>query len=103
MKHYKDFAKRFLGGTDIATIKVMTNWENYDIATGADSSYWAYWIDGEAEIGDHYYLLKEIKRVTWLVVADEETINILEKYDNWKTLKIYRAGEHGYIFQLLDE
>lgn len=103
MKYYKEFCKKFIGSTDIARIKVMTNWENYDIQTGADDSYSAYWIDGEAEIGHHYSLLKEIKRVTWLVVADEIDITILEKYDNEKTLKIYRAGEHGYIFQLLDE
>jgi len=106
MKNYKDFEKRLLGSTDIATLKVITNSENYELATGMDSSFSAYWIEGDAEIGEHYNLLKKFENVTWLVIGDEINLNIVETYSDGaiftpKEVRIYNSGYHGYIIQVL--
>lgn len=105
MKNYRDFDKVHMGETDIATIllsyTINGTEKTFEIATGEDSRFSAYYIEGEAEIGSHYNLIFEAECVNKASFSDEDGENSKFEYDEEKTIRLYRAGVHGFILQVL--
>lgn len=102
MKNYKEFETIELGESDIASVTVRVPNDAFTLNFGKDGSYKAYYVLGEAEIGEHYKLIKEVA-ACWLKVYDDEKLvfksnNYCDKYN---TLRVYRAGENGCIIWFL--
>lgn len=102
MKNYKEFNQIALGTSDIASITVRTPMDAFVVHFGKDSDYYAYLIEGEAEIGGHYTLVKECD-ACWMRVFDDNKLTFESKnyYGTYNTLRIFRAGEHGCIIQFM--
>ena len=100
MKNYKEFEQKFIGASDIASLTCRSVNDVFSIDFGKDGTYYAYIVDGVAEIGEHYTLVKSCKH--WLKIFDdcEKTIDI---YRYGSTINIYRAGEQGCIIQIIKE
>ena len=65
------------------------------IYSGAGNDYYAYIVDSDAEIGEHYTKVAEFKG--WLRIYDD---SFLTHEFNADKISIYRAGEMGCIIQL---
>lgn len=101
-KHYKEYDKIFIAETDIATIKILTSYRYDEIPTGIDGFFGAYLVDNQAIIGEHYKNILTIDETYFLIIADEYSMNQKFEFDNKKTIKIYNAGNFGYIIQIID-
>ncbi len=109
-KSYKEFKKVYIGESDIATLIVRTcenyevtkenysKWGVYSLNFGKDSNYNAYVVDETAIIGEHYNLV--IHGKAWIKIYDDEGLTFKARA---KEIKIYRAGQHGCIIQLIEE
>lgn len=96
MKHYKEFQKKYIGSSDIASLTIRSG-NNVDMLHfDEDGEYRAYIITEPAEIGEHYNLVFEGKH--WIRIYDDDELTFHAKAD---VIKIYRAGEFGCIIQLL--
>lgn len=100
MKNYKDYEKKFIGASDIATLVAVGCCENGlktgMIHFGSDGSYSAYIVDQDAEIAEHY---KKVDSFTdWLKIYDDESMVF---YVHGKEINIYRAAEMGCIIQAI--
>ena len=101
-KSYKDFPLQQLGCSDIASLTFRTPMYSFPVNFGKDGSYSAYMIEGDAEIGAHYELVKEVGNAGWLKVYDDEGLTFKSDIHNaCYTLRVYRAGEMGCIIQFL--
>lgn len=106
-KTYKDFEKRYIGSSDIATIiAVGFDTDGKDgacIKTGAihfgsDGGYSAYYVDdASAEIGAHYEKVFECSN--WLKVYDDNGLT-LRVDEPGATISIYQAGNFGCIIRV---
>lgn len=100
-KSYKDFEKEYIGSSDIASLILAghSRWglKLHDLHFGIDDSYQAYIVNGECEIGEHYRF--EAEFYTWLNIYDDDE---LVKEFRADIIRVYRAGEHGCIIQLLN-
>lgn len=102
MKTYKDFEKQFIGYSDIASLILAGYKEGEGFLTiplhfGQDDSYYAYVVNGEAEIGNHYDIMAEFNG--WMKIYDDE--ELVRTFKGEKII-IYRAAEMGCIIQILD-
>lgn len=101
LKYYKDFPKEYIGGSDAAALLFAGSSENGLISQwvdfGGDSSYHAYIVEGEAEIGAHYSFVIEFRH--WLKIYDD--ISLVHTFYAEK-IKVYRAGCYGCIIQLIN-
>ena len=83
MRSYKEYEKKYIGMSDIANLILAGSSDNGLRLTalhfGMDNDYYAYIVDSDAEIGEHYTKVAEFN-------ADK--------------ISIYRAGEMGCIIQL---
>ena len=102
MKNYKEYERKYIGGSDIAALVLVGCDENGAktqlLDFGGDNSYMAYIVDENAEIGAHY---KEVATFNyWLKIYDdhERTFSVYAK-----EIKIYRAGDYGCIIQIIGE
>lgn len=100
MKTYKDFEKQYIGLSNIASLILVGCGKNglslKELHFGQDASYQAYIVEGEAEIGGHYYKVAEFD--SWLKIYDDEG---LVKRFSGKNIIIYRAAEMGCIIQII--
>lgn len=101
LKYYKEFPKEYIGDSDIAALLFAGLSENGLISQwvqfGGDSSYDAYIVDEEAEIGAHYSFIVEFKH--WLIIYDDLS---LSRTFYAEKIKVYRAGNYGCIIQLIN-
>lgn len=102
MKNYKDFEQEYIGSSDIASLILAgcgsDGLKLKELHFGTDSSYRAYIVKGEAEIGAHYEKVEEFK--SWLKIYDDDE---LVKSFRAEKIIVYRAGEMGCIVQLINE
>lgn len=103
MKSYKEYEKVYIGSSDIASLTVVAARANGDqlaqsLEFGIDSNYFAYLVDSNAYIGDHYKLVQSCK--CWMKVFDDDELTLKL---NAPIINIYRAGECGCIIQSLEE
>lgn len=100
MKTYKDFEKQYIGDSDVASLILVGCGKNglnlKELHFGQDASYHAYIVEGEAEIGSHYYKVAEFE--SWMKIYDDEG---LVKRFNGKQIIVYRAAEMGCIIQII--
>lgn len=102
MKTYKDFEKKYIGGSDIAALilvgcrgeeGVKTEQLHFD----EDGNYSAYIVtESDVEIGSHYTKVATYNH--WLKIYDDDGLTY--RVDA-KEINIYRAGEFGCIIQII--
>ena len=103
MKSYKEYERVYIGSSDIASLTVVGP-RNQGVSLAKsldfniDSNYFAYLVDGEANIGDHYKLVQCCKY--WMNVFDDQELTLKLSAP---TIKVYRAGDCGCIIQCLYE
>lgn len=101
MKSYKKFGSKLIGYSDYASL-LLAGPRNEEGLTsqfihfGGDGRYFAYIVNEEAEIGEHYSLVAEFD--SWMRIYDDETM--VCNFDA-KHIKVYRAAGFGCIIQLL--
>lgn len=100
MKNYKDFEKQYIGDSDIASL-ILAGCDNNGLSLkelhfGMDASYHAYIVEGEVEIGSHYYKVAEFE--SWMKIYDDE--GLVKKF-NARKIIVYRAAEMGCIIQTI--
>lgn len=96
MKNYKDFEKKSIGSSDIASLTVRSGMKVAPLNFGEDGAYSAYIVTEDAEIGSHYKLTFEGKG--WITIFDDTRLTFEARADE---IKIFRAGEFGCIVHLL--
>ena len=96
MKTYKDFEKRPIGDSDIASLTVRYPMKAEVLNFGSDGSYSAYIVTENAEIGEHYRLVSQ--GTHWAIIYDEFGKTFSCHADE---IMIYRAGGFGCIIQLI--
>ncbi len=106
MRDYHDYERIYLGYSDIASLTIVGPRDFKDdqmgslaesLYFGIDGDYYAYIVDGDAEIGGHYKLVQTCE--VWMKVYDDEG---LVKTFRAPKINIYRAGDAGCIIQKLD-
>lgn len=102
MKSYKNYGKRFIGVSDIASLSLVGLEESGRLKHaflnfGMDGRYSAYIVDKDAEIGGHYKLRDTF--YGWLKIYDDDELVV--EYRGAE-IKVYRAGEKGCIIQIMD-
>ena len=101
MKDYHDYPKINIGYSDIAALVAVgcdENGVNSEIIKfGGDSSYHAYLVDDDAEIGNHYTKVAEFSH--WLKIYDDEGLTFDKSADRFE---IYTAGDYGCIIKQID-
>ena len=103
MKSYKEYEKVYIGSSDIATLTIVALRDNGEqlaqtLDFGIDSNYFAYLVDSNAYIGDHYKLTQRCR--FWMKVFDDQELTLDLHAPK---INIYRAGDCGCIIQLLSE
>ena len=108
MKNYKtDYEKHYIGTSDIASLLLVafdSDLRSEFLNFGKDGSYYAYVVDEECEIPEHYTLKHSFKRSDdsscscWLKIYDDDQVICQFRAAE---IKIYRAGEQGAIVQLI--
>lgn len=68
------------------------------IKFGGDGSYWAYIVDEDAEIGEHYKKVTEYDY--WMKIYDDDGLTYKSPYG--KHVNVYRAGDYGVIIQITE-
>lgn len=98
MKSYKDFNKIPIGDSDIAALVMVGCDGDHGVKAmmlnfGQDASYYAYYVDEPATIGEHYRKIAEFTH--WFKIYDDTEL----VFDADGDFTIYRAGEMGCIIQ----
>lgn len=101
MKSYKEYPKKYLGGSDYAALTMVGCKENTGLTSailhfGEDGIYDAYFVDENAEIGSHYELIATFNY--WIKIYDD--YNLTTSLSG-STINIYRAGDYGCIIQVI--
>ena len=101
MKTYKDFEKKYIGGSDIASLVMVGCRRDEGLKTeplffGEDGAYYAYIVDEETEIKSHYTKVAAFNH--WLKIYDDDGLTFVE---NAKEINVYRAGQFGCIIQII--
>lgn len=101
MKTYKEYPKKYLGSSDYAALTMVGCKENTGLTSeilhfGEDGIYDAYFVDENAEIGNHYELIATFNY--WLKIYDD--YNLTTSLSG-STINIYRAGNYGCIIQVI--
>lgn len=97
MKTYKDFEKQYIGSSDIARLTLIGAEKVQFLEFNEDASYYAYIIEGDCKIGEHYKNVAEFK--DWLKIVDDE--EIVRTFEGRKII-VYRAGMRGCIIQIIE-
>lgn len=107
MKNYKlDYNREKIGVSDIACL-IFVGMDKSDernpvkstvIDFAGDGEYFAYIVDEECEIPEHYNKVAEFD--SWLKIYDDE---ILTSRYYAKKINVYRAAGYGCIIQLIKE
>lgn len=101
MKSYKDYEKRFIGSSDIASLVLVgcdaDGLKSEFLNFGEDGEYRAYIVGSYTEIPEHYKHVYTFE--CWLKIYDDEELTYSERA---KEFNIYRAGEFGCIIQVIN-
>lgn len=109
-KNYKEYQKKSIGGSDIATLIIASPGISdgsgkggdtgmlKELWFGSDGSYSAYVVDENCIIPDYYKLFSRSK--SWIKIYDDAGLKFNEYA---KEINIYRAGDYGVIIQLLGQ
>lgn len=93
MRSYKEYEKKYIGMSDIANLILAGSSDNGLRLTalhfGMDNDYYAYIVDSDAEIGEHYTKVAEFKG--WLRIYD----------DSFLTHEGYPRGDFSFEEQTL--
>ena len=100
MKNYKEFERIYIGSSDVASLTLRAPNASHILTFGEDGAYFAYFVKGEAEIGEHYRL--DFESHGWLWIYDDEKRQ-QQIGDARTTIRVYRAGLRGCIIQVLAE
>lgn len=101
-RSYKEYDKVYIGSSDMAELVFRGCGGNHPYSAlahvrfGEDGSYYAYVVDENAEIGDHYELAYTCH--TWLMIYDDEERTFNRRADRFD---VYRAGERGCIIRMI--
>lgn len=100
MKTYRDFTKKYIGASDIASLILVGCGDNglnlKELSFGEDGSYHAYVVDeNNVKIGSHYHKVAEFN--SWMKIYDDEE---LVKVFRAEKIIVYRAAEMGCIIWL---
>lgn len=104
MKSYKDYEKKFIGDSDIASLILAGYVEGKgldlkELHFGQDASYSAYIVEGDdVEIGSYYSKVAEFN--SWMKIYDDEG---LAKSFHADRIIVYRAAEMGCIIQVINK
>ena len=106
MKNYKDYEQQYIGGSDIASlilrgINTDGELELKALKFGGDGIYWAYVVDADTEIPEHYTQVAEFKY--WMQIYDDARKTATFRADGDETIKVYRAAMRGCIIQRAKE
>lgn len=106
MKNYKDYEKQCIGCSDIASLilrGINTNdeLELKALEFGGDGVYWAYIVDADTEIPEHYTQVAEFK--CWMQIYDDMARTATFRTKGNEKIKVYRAGMYGCIIQRAKE
>lgn len=101
MKNYKEYATKYLGDSDIACLILVGCSEKDGLQLDTldfeeDGSYYAYIVDENARIGEHYTKVAEFYH--WLKIYDDFGLTFRV---NAKKVIIYQAGAFGCIIQVI--
>lgn len=101
MKSYKEYAKRYIGTSCIASLILVGCKDNAGVSAeilkfGKDASYDAYVCDSESEVGKHYSLVTEF--AAWMKVYDDS--GLVTEFRGTK-IQVYRAAEQGCIIKIM--
>lgn len=120
MKNYKEYAKQHIGGSDVSALTVTAFGENgleaHVLKFGTDGEYFAYIVDADCQIPDHYELTLHVSPYTitfhgqdgsithgvpsgWFKIYDDGKMQFSSDFTNG--MNVYRAGERGCIIQIL--
>lgn len=103
MKDHREYEKKIIGGSDIASLTYRTPQKAGILNFGGDGVYMAYVVDAECEIPKYYELTAESIATdgwgTWLKLYDDS--GLAEEFRSEKGIKIYQAGGYGCIIQIL--
>ena len=107
MKNYKlDYSREKIGVSDIACL-IFVGMDKSDehwsikcevIEFAGDGDYFAYIVDEECAIPEHYN--KEAEFDSWLRIYDDD---ICTRNFHAKKINVYRAAGYGCIIQLIKE
>lgn len=106
MENYKDYEKQCIGCSDIASLilrGINTNdeLELKALKFGGDGVYWAYIVDADTEIPEHYTQVAEFKY--WMQIYDDMARTATFRTKGNEKIKVYRAGMYGCIIQRAKE
>lgn len=100
MRSYKEYRKKMIGYSDISALIMAGGSDDglkvEELSFGGDGLYYAYMLDGEAKIPEHYELVAEFKN--HLKIYDDDKLTISMR--SYK-IRVYRAGDFGCIIQQL--
>lgn len=101
MIDYHDFARQFIGSSDIASLalvgcKAGTGAVAEMLHFGEDGNYYAYIVDQKIEIPSHYKLVTSFE--SWVKIYDDD--ELIYKCSA-PQIDIYRAGDFGCIINIL--
>ena len=96
MKSYKEYDKKHLGGSDIASLTVRMPNETAILDFGEDGDYRAYIVDEDAVIGEHYREVLTAHNWIWIFDDFGKRTEVVSP-----TIKIYRSGSFGVVIQTL--
>lgn len=97
MKHYKDFDKICIGGSDAARLIADSPSNIGRIRFVEDGAYSAYECFGDVAIGSHY--TKVFSCTHWLAIYDDGGL-AYKKHEmdtGYHHVDIYRSGDYGCI------
>ena len=96
MKNYKDFEKRFIGGSDSAFLTITgSDSTKTELKFGEDGEYYAYIVPEDTEIGGHYVKHAELEGSVTITDDDGDEIKLIAD-----RIEFFRAGEFGCVIRL---
>ncbi len=96
MKNYKDFEKRFIGGSDSAFLTITgADGTKTELKFGEDGEYYAYIVQEDTEIGSHYVKRAEFEGSATITDDDGDEIKLIAD-----KIEFFRAGDFGCIIRL---
>lgn len=86
-----------LGGSDIASLKIITDFQLAELGMGEDGGYRGYEIDNtnnEYYIPNYFIKRKEFKNVSWIKIFDDQDEVYGKKINGTATVNIYTSNDY---------
>ena len=98
MKNYKEYGKSYTGMSDGARLRVVWGANHEWLEFGEDGTYYAYIVDEDCEVPEHYHLVMTCNGTTDIYGDDLSGVHI-----SADKIEIYRAGERGCLIKVYGE